>query len=754
MTPVLSGSKVKRDFMNNDRKNASLRLSNTTIPGVPFGQSSGENHPNRVVRDLSPNIGFVNKRRKRHASCEAALRSSPTQKRFMEDTDKAIPSVFTARDLLAGIGKKFPQFHSNYSQVPQLATTNPIPGFPTSCGFDAPEGSISSFPGGTLPSPVSFGLHPDPNSFRQFSCEMPFSAAYMNPLFLSALMSSGCWPFTSIVTSGPTCPVSTTASNGGKPGGFSAAGSNVVPIGTGDGGTDHPNNVNGCTLDQMSSSFIPNSQRPLSRSAFPPILSPASNAISPGGQINSHNKNLKSTSAIFGSTTGQLDSGIISTSNKATSESLLTQVSRPFPQSSTSPNNQMNKSPSVSSNSSLSTTSLVKTSTPTTAATTTNPVSSISGSTMITGLTPKSLFGYPSFVTTQQAPSPKCNTLLSQQLSFPVQLNLLGSASTLSDSNQSALANAISAWCSQQAETAAGLLPYNPIPSNQFLPMINQTLIENHPESATATTTTASTVPSTGNAVGNINTSSIMTTLLNSTSSSEHAGVKQTSTFTPEAAFNLARLNEFAQLNLPSGFSMESPCSDLNTLNGSNSGNMGIGDNNGISIAAQKSLPQNNRLNPLFSSNYFSLPTSIVTEQSASTVGSIAGTHPSSSSLAAVMAAAAAAMAGMCGTGRPDANTQTTASNIQHRSINEEDGLAEDERSDDDGDEEDGEVDEFVKEMLLHSERQNPGEIEEDTKCVRPGSARPASRASAEVNVSHGNRGTYVVQFCGELLIS
>ncbi|TPP67837.1 Homeobox protein meis protein [Fasciola gigantica] len=751
MTPVLSATKVKRDFAIIDRKNTSLPLPSRKDSGTSFERRSGENNPSHELFDHSPNLGVAVRRRKRHASCEATLHSSSTHKRFLEDVDKTTPSVIVARDLLASLGKELPALQSTYPQTAQMSAANHIPGFPTSCGFDGPESSVGSLPVGALPSPVSFGLHPDPNYLRQLSCDMPFNAAYMNPLFLSALMSGGCWPFTSFVTGGPNCSAPNTGGSGGAVGNCTVSGTGPAGSGTGGSESDPTNSMNGCQLDQLSGSFITNSQRPLSRSTFPPILSPASNAISPGAQGISHGKSLKSHSTILASSNGSVHGGMISTSHNATDESLMTHVSGPSQQSSASPTNQSTRrSPPASSSSSLSSTSsLAKTSTLTTAASATNSISSLSNSSATQGLIPKSLFGYPPFVSAQQAPSPKCNTLLSQQLSFPVQLNLLGSTGTLSDPNQSALANALSAWCTQQAEAAAGLLPYPHVPSNQFLPMINQTLIENHPEVTTATTTTASMVPSAGNTVGgiNVNTSSIMTTLLNSTSSAEHSGTKQTGTFTPEAAFSLARLNEFAQLNLTSGFPMDSTCSDLNSVtggtNGSNSGSLGgsgIGDSSGSSAVTQKSSSQNSRLNSLIPSNYFSLPTSISIDHSASAVGSIAGAHPSSSSLAAMMAAAAAAVAGMCGAGRLDPNTQSTASSIQHRSIGEDDGLPDDERSDEDGDEEDGEVDEFVKEMLLHSERQNPGEADEDNKCIRPGSARPASRTSAEVNMLHGNR--------------
>ncbi|VDP68074.1 unnamed protein product [Echinostoma caproni] len=759
MAPVLSTSKTTRDLMPVGRKN-SLPMSNIG-PGISFTKRSEDNRLSRAPRDLSPNILFQTRRRKRHASCEATIHSSSAHKRFLEDTDKTSPPILTSRDMATGLGKELPTFASNFHAPPQLSAASSMPGFPTGCGFDASESNMHSFPVGALSTAVSFGMHPDPNSLRQNPSDLPFNAAYMNPLFLSALMSSGCWPFTSFVPGGPTCSGPGPGGSGGGTG-VNDCGISNGGIGSGSGinGLDSTSTMNGCTLD--STTFGTNPQRPLSRTTFPSILSPASTAVSSCTQGTLQGKCTKNPSTNMTSPVGTVESSLICSTNKSANNTTLTQGRGSFHQSNTSPSNQTSStSLSVSSSSPSSVTTV---SASTTAATTA-PASLISNSAFAQGLMPKSLFGYSPFVPTQQTPSPKCNPLLSQQLSFPVQLNLLGSAGTLSDPNQSALANAISAWCTQQAETAAGLLPYPSIAPNQFLPMLNQSLIENNTELTTTTTTSnTNTVPSMGNTVSGISmntNSSIMTTLLNSTASADHSGTKQTGTLIPEAAFSLARLNEFAQLNLPSSFPVDPTASDMNPLStgtgGSNVGSgsastvanatgggnttSGTGEGGGVPVGSQRSPSQNNRLNTISQSNYFSLPTSMGMDHAGTVVGSVPGTHPSSS-LAAMMAAAAAAMAGMCGTNRPELNMQNNATGVSHRPGNDEDGLAEDERSDEEGDEEDGEVDEFVKEMLLHSERQNPNESEEmlDSKCIRPGSARPASRASGELNASRTSR--------------
>ncbi|CAL8080052.1 unnamed protein product [Calicophoron daubneyi] len=563
--------------------------------------------------------------RKRHSSCEAALQYGV--KRFAEDSNKtnnSSPTPQNVGSLESGVNHEHHSEVRRYINLPRTSTAqinyNPL----------RDDGAFSPS------TSASFNVFPssNPNFSKCHQTPMPFSPSCVNPLLISALMSSGCWPF------GP-----------------------VPGVTEGVKGT--------ATSSDIFSSSLPlnHPQRAPSRSAIPPVLSPASCAISPGPFQTTQSSGSKATSSATPHHTNvaidnsEDQSRQVQSSLSSTDGSLLAQ--------------------------------------PTTAAYETCGSFQTASS--------KCLFKYPTAPeATNQTHS--VNPLLSHQLSFPPPLNFLTSTA-LTDPSQSALASAISAWCTQQAE-AAGILPYN-MSTNGIMGNVLP------PVSATQNQTTN-------------NGSSIITNLLNSSSSAielKHHAPSSSTLGNGGSILGLNSLVNYSQ-NPRSGFVNEQcPTGVMGTCK---------------LIPPQQTV--NSTTNPAFSKF---LPFSSKPDPTFATTVPMCSAQPSS--LAAMMAAAAAAMAGICGS-TTDTHSQmssvlssTEVNPMQQRVHNrtgEDEAGPEEERSEEDADVEDGEVDEFMQEMLLHNEPDdgNLNDGQEDNPEVK-NIKQSSLRFNGETNVIRSSKG-------------
>ncbi|TNN12650.1 putative homeobox protein Meis3-like 1 isoform 2 [Schistosoma japonicum] len=203
---------------------------------------------------------------------------------------------------------------------------------------------------------------------------LPPYPAYMNPVFLSALMASGSWPFNSL------------------------PGNNNNNVVTNTLDPWHAANISLDSLQQTASLFSNNNQRLVPNSNnFPPILSPQCDASSI--QLNKSPRHLMSDEQI------------------------------PSLQDINHINSQLSKLsgfPPLTSNSCLNNENNIPTS-------------------------QKNLFNYPAFI--------QPSNFINGSPTNPFLLQLTN-CPALTDNSQQILATALSAWCTQQAETV-GLFPYN-----------------------------------------------------------------------------------------------------------------------------------------------------------------------------------------------------------------------------------------------------------------------------------------------------
>ncbi|TGZ71751.1 hypothetical protein CRM22_002459 [Opisthorchis felineus] len=576
-------------------------------------------------------------RRKRHSSCEALLHSQ--HKRFAEDRDyntlEEMQPNFT-RLLTCSEPHRDKSLNPSYPfrSSELIAAAQLMERASTKSGIDnVHEVLAPSAKRTTSPPPHLSALQTGYSRLSPLQASLPTGC--VNPLLISALMSSGCWPFPNQLSN---------ECDGVK------------------------NLLNGSLESSHSASLLSTINR-TPASGFPPVLSPVSTAVSPNPYKMNQSRSPK----------------LHSSALTSTSASSLIQAVKQIPDATTS------QSPSQFSHSS--------------------PMVFGSGSN-VQSMTSRSFINCPPFNSLSNHAN-NTNAMLNQQLAFPIPLNFLGNGTLNNDPGQSALANALSAWCHQHIETS-NLLPYN----------LSGTGL-------TSGSTATSTVSNENNLIANLFSSTtcpmdIKTSLLPNRNSPNNSMAHTTHTTT--------RTNYPSEMVLPNVTEngMISPL--RNPLSNTPFGN------------AASTLNCN-------TSPFVPFTSSAKYNSGQETQPNIAISQPSS--LAAMMAAAAAAMAGICRPNSRDvysigitSTANTTGGTGSGNGGAEHSRLADDEVEEERSEEEvDTEVDEFMQEILLHREGRgsssSPGMGTVDfLESKGAKHSRPPSRMNGE---TRGEKGSCLV---------
>ncbi|CAH8523091.1 unnamed protein product [Schistosoma rodhaini] len=380
-----------------------------------------DNKPHRVIR----------RSRKRHSSCELSLLTAEHKRCHYEDDsiDKwnySYPYVdsncspcyknhiMNNQQVMVSSSSLshsscIPMLNSNTTTTTLTATSNSksvkLSNFYRDCQHQQTHKSINSeidndsgLSSGTTTTVNDNPQVYSPLSNTPLSMNFPPYPAYMNPMFLSALMASGCWPFNSFPGNSSSINSNGNNNNGGN--------NNNITSNPFD-----PWHASNITLDslQQTASLFGNNQRLLSNSNnFPPVLSPSCDASSV--HLSKSPRHLLADESV---------------SNLQDFNQI---------------NCQLNK---LSGFSSLTNTSCLNNNT------NHNNVST----------SQKNLFNYPPFI----QPSNFINGTSTNPL-----LLQLANCPSLTDNNQNILATALSAWCTQQAETI-GLFPHHNLSGKNLL---------------------------------------------------------------------------------------------------------------------------------------------------------------------------------------------------------------------------------------------------------------------------------------------
>ncbi|CAH8514464.1 unnamed protein product [Schistosoma margrebowiei] len=279
-------------------------IKTTATTSTTICKHEYDNKPHRVIR----------RSRKRHSSCELSLLNSEHKRCHYEDDsiDKwnySYPYVnsncspcyknhlVNSQQVIVSSSSLshsscIPMLNSNTNTTltaPSNSKSVKLPNFYRDCQHQQTQKSINSEVDNDsgLSSGTTTTINDNPQIYSPLSntplpMNFPPYPAYMNPVFLSALMASGCWPFNSF-------PGNSSSSNNNSSGNNNNS-NNSNNITSNPFDPWHASNI---TLDslQQTASLFGNNQRLLSNSNnFPPVLSPPCDASS--GHLSKSPRNL------------------------------------------------------------------------------------------------------------------------------------------------------------------------------------------------------------------------------------------------------------------------------------------------------------------------------------------------------------------------------------------------------------------------------------------------------------------------------